>query len=120
MQVYLIECGEHFILFVRELKAYFFVKEHPEYLAAFISGQLQCDQWKDGHRFQYLINSAPFTDHTQDPPKKRIIGKDISEEELLSLFCEPENNAAVIASRAVNQAKPTIHDKHRFRNINSV
>lgn len=93
MQVYLIECGRFFILYVKERQEYFIVDDHPEYLAQFKSGAMECDQWKHGLKFN-------------------------ADENALKLFYLPEHNSgAVIASRHSDNASPKVYDKYRFRDL---
>lgn len=93
--VYLIECGFVKILYVESLKQYFDIKTHPRYFQAFLSGELNTDQWGGGKVF--------FGDLSDD---------------YLKLFYLPENNpGAVIASRDHNQASPKIYNKYLFNAI---
>lgn len=113
MMVYLIECGNVLVLYVKECQEYFIVDQHPEYLKQFVSGTLDCENWHGGKKFPFDNNT--FIINTENLPKEKTLGKNISEEDLLQLFYLPENNpGAVIASRHVEQREPKIYNKYRF------
>lgn len=118
MMAYLIETGNHYIIYVKELKGYFFVEDDASYLSDFISDKPDFSIWKNKYNFKYELGQTKFTDNTQEVAKKLVLGKNISEDEVLEKFYNPAHNpGAVIAVRDSTSSEVVINDKHRFKKI---
>ena len=115
MIAYLIECGNHHIIYVKELQSYCIADTHA--LTIFNAHTPNFIDLDAKEKFQYELNER-FTDNTGDIPIQHTVGSSITDETLLQHFYDPTlNSGAVIAIRDSEKEKPQILHKYRYQKL---